>query len=485
MTDTAEMKDSNKTITTGGNAALGATVKGTQIKKNDIIETDITDLTDLGFGVGRVYGRVIFIADTVPGDKVRAKVIKANTSFLIGKVEQILTRSEAYTDGRCDKGCKSCAYRCISYEHEARLKENNIRHLFSTEELSGINVEPIVTSPLELRYRNKAQYPITKAPDGYRVGFYAPKSHRITSIDDCPLTPHLFSQICKELCTYFEQENISVYNEETGEGILRHIYLRRADDDREILVTIVINGETLPRVEKMAYELMSRFPTIVGVLLNINKKNTNVVLGDEFRTVRGRDHIFDTLAGVRLKITAPSFYQVNHDCAELLYAMAKKLAAPTKLDTLLDLYCGAGSIGLSMTADAKELIGVEIVESAIECAKENARANGITNAHFFVGDAAHTEHLLKSAETELEHPICSDIIILDPPRGGCAEELINFVSSLSARRIVYISCNPKTLARDIVKFRALGYDTNSVTPVDMFPMTGHCESIVLMTKVKS
>lgn len=453
-----------------------------KIKKNDIVETEITDLTDLGFGVGRVDGRVIFIADTVPGDKIRAKVIKANTSFLIGKVEQVLTRSQAYTNHRCDKGCKSCAYRCISYEQEAQLKENNVRHLFSSEALSGINVEPIVTSPHEQRYRNKAQYPITKTADGYRVGFYAPKSHRITPIDDCPLTPRSFSDICKELCAYFESEGLSVYNEETGEGLLRHIYLRRAENDSEILVTIVINGDTIPRAEKMADELMSRFPAIVGVLLNINKENTNVVLGDEFRTIRGRDYIFDTLAGVRLKITAPSFYQVNHDCAELLYALAKKLAAPTKLDTLLDLYCGAGSIGLSMAKDAKELFGIEIVESAIGCAKENAQANGITNAHFFVGDAASTEHLLKAAEAELRHPISPDIIILDPPRAGCAEELIQFVSSLSARRIVYISCNPKTLARDIVKFRALGYDTSSVTPVDMFPMTGHVESIVCLNK---
>ncbi len=452
------------------------------IRKNETVTVEITDLTDLGFGVGRVGGRVIFIADTVPGDTVEARIIKVNASYLVGRVERVTVRSESFVTDRCDCGCKSCAYRSISYADEARLKEQSVRHIFSTEALSGIQVCPIIASPRESRYRNKAQYPITKTKDGYAVGFFAPKSHRVTPVEDCPLTPRIFSDICKYLCAFFAEEQFSVYDETTGEGLLRHIYLRRGEVSGEVLVTLVINGNTLPRAEKMAKELCAHFPEIVGVLLNINKENTNVVLGDRFVTLLGRDHIFDTLGGVSLKITAPAFYQVNRECADLLYALARELAAPSADDTLLDLYCGAGSIGLSMAKDVRELIGIEIVESAVECAKENAAANGITNAHFFTGDAASTEHLLDRAQHTLGRSIEPDIIILDPPRAGCDERLLEFVARLDPKRVVYISCNPKTLARDIVRMRALGYDTSSVTPVDMFPMTGHVETIVCLYK---
>ena len=220
----------------------------------------------------------------------------------------------------------------------------------------------------------------------------------------------------------------------------------------------------------------------MGILINTNRENTNVVLGDKYRTLFGRDYIYDTLADVRLKITAPSFYQVNHASAELLYAKAKELAQPTKNDTLLDLFCGAGSIGLSMADSVGELIGIEIVASAVECAKENARDSGIENAHFFTGDATETEQLLANAEAELGRKITPDIVILDPPRAGCDERLVRFVSTLNAKRIVYISCNPKTLARDVVLFRECGYDTNIVYPFDLFPCTGHVESVVCLTR---
>ncbi|MBQ8372569.1 MAG: 23S rRNA (uracil(1939)-C(5))-methyltransferase RlmD [Clostridia bacterium] len=452
------------------------------IKKNDILSVEITDLTDLGFGVGRSGGRVIFVADTVPGDVVEARVIKVNASYLVGRVESVKVRSDAFVANRCECGCKSCAYRSISYADEAKLKEEGVRHLFSTEALAGIKVRPIVTSPKETRYRNKAQYPITKTKDGYAVGFFAPKSHRVTPVEDCPLTPAVFSDICKYLCAYFAEENLSVYNETSGEGLLRHIYLRRGEVSGEILLTLVICGDTLPRVEKMAEKLCTCFPDVVGVLLNVNKENTNVVLGDRYITVFGRDHIYDTLGGVRLKITAPAFYQVNRECADLLYSLARELAAPCADDTLLDLYCGAGSIGLSMAKDVRELVGIEIVESAVECAKENASANGITNAHFFTGDAANTERLLDRAQHSLGRRIEPDIVILDPPRAGCDERLLEFVAKLTPKRVVYISCNPKTLARDVARMRALGYDTDSVTPVDMFPMTGHVESLVCLTR---
>ena len=368
-------------------------------KKNQVVTVEINDLTDLGFGVGRVDGAVVFVSDTVPGDVCEVKIIKVNKTYLVGRAEKYIKLSDKRVTDRCsERACKSCAYKNISYACEASFKEDGVRRLFSTSALEGITTSPITVSPSATRYRNKAQYPIALVNGEYKVGFFAPKSHRVTPISDCPLTPTVFSDICAEICAYFKECNVSVYDEESGNGLLRHIYLRQGEVSGEILVTIVINGAGLPEEQKLAKRIIEKFPTVVGVLLNVNKENTNVVLGSEYRTLLGRDYIYDTLAGVRLKITAPSFYQVNHASAELLYAKAKELAQPTKNDTLLDLFCGAGSIGLSMADSVGELIGIEIVDSAVECAKENARDSGIDNAHFFTGDATETEKLLANAE---------------------------------------------------------------------------------------
>ena len=452
-------------------------------KKNQTVTVEINDITDLGFGVGRVDGFVIFVGDTVPGDVCEVRIIKVNKSYLVGRAEKYITRSCMRAEDRCpERACKSCAYKNISYGHESKLKEDGVRRLFSAAALEGISTAPITPSPAVVRYRNKAQYPITLTDGKHKVGFFAPKSHRVTPITDCPLTPAVFSEITDELCSYFDGNGISVYDEQTGTGLLRHVYLRRGELSGEILVCVVINGRELPNENELVKRICERFPEVVGILLNINRKNTNVVLGDEYRTLFGRDHIYDTLSGVSLKITAPSFYQVNHGSAELLYAKAKELASPEKSDTLLDLFCGAGSIGLSMADSVGELIGIEIVDSAVECARENARGCGIKNAHFFTGDAAETEHLLANAEASLGRKITPDVIVLDPPRAGCDERLIRFISTLNAKRIVYISCNPTTLARDVVLFRRLGYDTDTVYPFDLFPMTGHVESVVCLTR---
>ena len=454
-------------------------------KKNQTVEVEINDITDLGFGVGRVDGAVIFVSDTVPGDVIEAKIIKVNNTYLVGRAEKYIKKSTRRVTDRCtERACKSCAYKNISYTDEATLKEEGVRRLFSSSALAGISTAPVTVSPNMARYRNKAQYPITVVDGEYRVGFFAPKSHRVTPVDDCPLTPRIFSEICREACEFFKENQISVYDEQSGQGLLRHLYLRQGEISGEVLLTVVINGETIKCEEKLVKRITEKFPTVVGILINTNRENTNVVLGDKYRTLFGRDYIYDTLADVRLKITAPSFYQVNHASAELLYAKAKELAQPTKNDTLLDLFCGAGSIGLSMADSVGELIGIEIVASAVECAKKNARDSGIENAHFFTGDATETEQLLANAEAELGRKITPDIVILDPPRAGCDERLVRFVSTLNAKRIVYISCNPKTLARDVVLFRECGYDTNIVYPFDLFPCTGHVESVVCLERRK-
>ena len=454
-----------------------------KLKKNQILDVDIIDITNLGFGVAKVDGEVIFISDTVPGDKATVKIIKVAQSYAIGKVEKLASLSEKRAE-RCDiRLCKACAYKCLSYNHEAEIKAEAVRQIFKKAGLAEVEIGEIITSPETVGYRNKAQYPVSRDKDGkYLMGFYAPKSHRVTDAVDCPLAPDVFADILREVRDFLESHNISTYDEESGDGLVRHIYLRRGEVSGEVLLTIVINGTSLPHSEELVARMTERFPEIVGILINENKKNTNIILGEVYHTIFGRDYIFDTLAGVELKITAPSFYQVNHDCAELLYAKARELAELREGDLLLDLYCGAGSIGLSMAKDCREVIGIEIVESAVECARFNAENNGIKNASFYTGDAKDTERLLIPAEEARGEKILPDVVIFDPPRGGSDEVLLRHVASLNPRKIVYISCNPATLARDMVVLKEVGYIGDVVTPVDMFPGTGHVESVVCLTR---
>ena len=454
-----------------------------KLKKNQVLDVDIIDITNLGFGVAKVDGEVIFISDTVPGDKATVKIIKVAQSYAIGKVEKLTSLSKNRAD-RCPiRLCKACAYKCLSYAHEAELKAEAVRQIFKKANLPEVEIGEIITSPETVGYRNKAQYPVSRDKDGkYLMGFYAPKSHRVCDAVDCPLAPDVFADILREVRDFLESHNISTYDEESGEGLVRHIYLRRGEVSGEVLLTIVINGTSLPHSEELVARMTERFPEIVGILINENKKNTNIILGEVYHTIFGRDYIFDTLAGVELKITAPSFYQVNHDCAELLYAKARELAELRPDDLLLDLYCGAGSIGLSMAKDCREVIGIEIVDSAVECARFNAENNGIKNASFYTGDAKDTEKLLIPAEEARGEKILPDVVIFDPPRAGSDEALLRHVASLDPRRIVYISCNPATLARDMVVLKELGYTGGVVYPVDMFPATGHVESVVALTR---
>ena len=455
-----------------------------KLKKNDVIMTEIIDITNLGFGVAKVDGAVIFVSDTVPGDIAKIKIIKLGSSYSVGRLEELITPSDKRVEGRCHNAlCRSCAYKKLSYDHEKALKEESVRQIFKKSGLSDVEIMPLVGSPTECGYRNKAQFPVSRDKNGeYIIGFYAPKSHRVTEAADCPLAPSVFSEIIEDLRGFFKKHNISVYDEQSGEGLIRHIYLRRGEVSGEVLLTLVVNGNSLPHSDELVVDLSEKFPALVGILLNTNRENTNIILGEKFITLWGRDYIFDTLGGVVLKITAPSFYQVNHSAAELLYAKAKELAAPTKDDLLLDLYCGAGSIGLSMADEAGEVIGIEIVESAVQCATFNAEINHIFNASFYAGDASDTKKILEPAERIRGEKIKPDIVIFDPPRGGTTEELIEHISSLSPRKIVYISCNPATLARDMVIFKKYGYCGEKVTPYDLFPMTGHVESVVCLTK---
>ncbi len=458
------------------------------MKKNDIIELDITDLNNLGCGVGKTSdGIVVFVKGAVTKDRVRAKIIKVTGSFLVGKLEEILE----YSVHRADKSglrkeeckaplsCGGCIYRNIKYEYELELKREYVKNALRKAGLFDIETEETAHTGKTACYRNKGQYPVRELHGRVRAGFFASKTHDLIPCEDCMLQPEIFGEIVRYITDFAEKNKIKAYQEESGKGILRHIYLRIAEKTGEIMVCLVINSDKMKASETFADEIMKRFPSVVSVMLNINKENTNVILGDKFICIGGRDHIIDELCGLKFKISAGSFYQVNRDGAELLYSLAKERAGLTGKETVADLYCGAGTIGLSMAKDAGRIVGIEIVEEAAECAKENARINGIDNAYFFCGDASDTRGLLANAYDSIGD-FRPDVAVIDPPRKGTTRELIDYLSSLEIEKIVYVSCNPDTLARDLAYFAEKGYKIGKVTPVDMFPGTGHVESVCLL-----
>ncbi len=454
------------------------------LKKNDIVELNIDGMTNLGFGVGHIDGMAVFIASGVTGDRVLAKIIKLSSSYAVGRIEKILEYSLSRCEGRCHiKECTACAYKSISYQAELQIKKSDIEAFFRKAGLPHIEILDPIASPKLSEYRNKAQYPISVSKNGeYTVGFYAPKTHRVKEARECPLTPPVFADIINTLVEFFKKHKLSTYCEETGKGLLRHIYLRQAELSREIMLTLVINGTAIPDVEELASKLKERHKSIRSFVLNENTSKTNVILGKKSTVIYGDGKISDTLCGVRLMLTHDSFYQVNHSAAELLYAKARELASPQSDDTVLDLYCGVGSIGLSMADTAGKIIGIEIVDAAVQMAKTNAEINGFTSSEFHTGDATNAKKLLENAERERGEKIKPDIVILDPPRGGSSEELIEFVTELSPRKAIYISCNPATLARDVKIFEKFGYYTDKIQPVDLFPATGHCEAVCALYK---
>ena len=454
------------------------------MKKNDTVILDITDINNFGHGVGRHEGVVVFVAGAVSGDKARVKIIKANKSWCVGKLEEIIVSSPYRTTERfCEApdSCGGCAYRNVTYEHELDRKREYVRNAFRKCGIPDADVRDVLTAGNVKGYRNKAQYPVKVENGKMRAGFYAAKTHNIVPCHTCALQPEIFSEIVDFVCDFADKNGITAYDEITGKGLLRHIYLRRGDKTGEIMVCLVINGKNVPNETQFAKEIAERFPDVKSVLLNFNTQNTNVVLGDKYRTVGGRDCIEDILCDVRFRISAGSFYQVNRDGAELLYGIAADFAEPEG-KSVIDLYCGTGTIGLSMAKRAKRVVGIEIVEEAVECANANAKLNGIENAEFYCGDASDTEGLLESVERKSGKKINADVVIMDPPRKGSTPELIEYLSRRGVTRVVYVSCDPDTLARDCAEFLKHGYKMSEVIPVNMFPRTGHVENVVCLEK---
>ena len=457
------------------------------LKKNDLVELNIEDINNLGAGVSRLEdGRVVFIRGAVTGDRIKAKIIKVNSNFAVARLEEIIEKSP-FRDVACfcnaSESCGGCVYRHITYEHEKEIKKNYVKHAFIKAGLPCVEINDVHSTNEIKGYRNKAQYPFAMTKQGVVAGFYATKTHNVVPAFDCALQPKIFGDILRFVCDFANEKKLTVYNEETGRGLLRHLYLRYGKNTGEIMLCLVLNGEKMPCEREFTDRICEEYPFVKSVQINVNVKNTNVVLGDQYRTLYGERYIEDVLCGVRFRITPESFYQVNHDGAEILYRLAKDKAIEgfDKKISLVDMYCGTGTIGLSMADSVSELVGVEIVEGAVECAKENARLNGFENAKFYAGDAKDIESLFASVEAQ-HGALSPDVVVLDPPRKGCTPEVIEFLAKRNINRIVYVSCDADTLARDCKMFEALGYSIGAVDPVDMFPRTGHIENVVLIEK---
>ncbi|MBQ9805173.1 MAG: 23S rRNA (uracil(1939)-C(5))-methyltransferase RlmD [Clostridia bacterium] len=460
------------------------------MRKNEIVRLTIEEINNLGCGVGHIGGNerergiVVFVRDAVTGDELDVRIIKVNKSYLVGKIEKIIVPSSLRCVPDCNaQGCGGCVYRHVDYAHELDLKRDYVVSAFRKAGLPDVEVETVRHTDKLTGYRNKAQYPVCNGKNGIEAGFFATASHRIVPATDCKLQPPIFGEIVSFICDFCTRHKINAYEETTGKGLLRHIYLRMGAETGEVMVCLVINAEGFPREGELAEALCAKFDAVKSVMLNVNRKNTNVVLGKDYRLLAGREWIEDRLCGHTFRISAGAFYQVNHDACELLYGIAKERAALTGKETLLDLYCGIGTIGLSMADSAGEVIGIEIVDEAVERAGENAKRNGIEHASFYCGDASDAKKLLENAERKrgtLDPK--NTVVVFDPPRKGSTSELINYISDRGFNRVVYVSCNPDTLARDCVIFEKLGYEIGVVTPVDMFPRTGHVESVVCLTR---
>ncbi len=448
-----------------------------QLQKNQLYTVTVTGYTAEGLGVARLDGQVIFVHGGVRGETSVIRVLKVlkNTSF--GRVEEILNPSSARREPDCPHypACGGCDFRHISYEEELEAKRVRVEDALRRVGGADLSVEEILGSEAVDGYRNKAQFPVS--PAGL-AGFYRARSHQVIPVSGCRLQTPQANSIARAVEKYMREFHVPVYDETVRRGLLRHIYVR-TNRWGQALACLTVNGQALPNEEDLVKYIRRACLETVGVVLNINNRDTNVVLGEAYRTIWGEDILTDELCGLTFRLSVPSFYQVNRAQAERLYEKAIEFAGLTGKEIVLDLYCGAGTITLAMARRARRVIGGEIVPSAIENARENARINGIDNAEFFCGDAGEVAKSL--AENRL-HP---DVIVVDPPRKGLGEDIFPAVAALGPERVVYVSCDPGTLARDVKRFAGIGYGAVKAAAVDLFPRTRHVETVVMLQRGNS
>ena len=484
---------------------------GMEFKKNDMVTVTIEDIGNDGEGIGKAEGYTLFVKDAVIGDVVEARITKCKRNYGYARVEKVVTPSPFRVEPKCSfhRQCGGCQIQAVSYERQLIYKQDKIRNGllriggFTAEQIDAV-MEPIVGMDEPWHYRNKAQYPVGYDREGNLItGFYAGRTHDIIANTDCALGVTENKLILEAVLSYMRENQVSAYRENTGEGLVRHVLIRTGFCSGEIMVCLVINGKKLPAEERLVErltglvfaeiegmgtvgakqqdveEMYDRIPDkkIVSISVSINTEKTNVIMGKEIRVLWGSERIQDTLCGLTFSISPLSFYQVNPRQTEKLYGLALEYAALTGDETVWDLYCGIGTISLCMAKQAKKVYGVEVVPQAIEDARENARRNQIINVEFYVGKAEEV-----TAQEQMRHP---DVIVVDPPRKGCDEKCLETMLVMQPERIVYVSCDPATLARDLRILCEDGYELKRVRGVDQFGHTGHVETVVILSKFKT
>ena len=445
--------------------------------KNQLYEAEITDYTSEGLGVAHVEGCAVFIPNAIAGEKYTIRIEKVAKTWAAGKIVEILERSPHRVNRECPvaKLCGGCDFWHMDYEEEARLKAERVRNCLNRIGGEQLESVPILAAPTCYGYRNKAQYPVSSKKNKAYAGFFRAGTHQVVENDRCLILPQESDAVKDAVIDYVNQFRVTAYDEESHKGLLRHIYVRRGTVSKQVLVCLVINGRKIPREEELIARL-KKIPGFTTLVLSVNTKQGNAVLGDEFITLYGPGYIEDTLCGLTFRLSPRSFYQVNHDQAERLYNAAISQAEITKNDTVLDLYCGVGTITLAMAGAAGKVIGVEVIPQAVEDAKDNAKRNGIENAEFFCGDAGQAALALEA------QGIKADVVVVDPPRKGLNADTIEALHRFAPRRIVYVSCDPATLARDVALLKERGYTLKNAQAADLFPRCSHVESIVCLSK---
>lgn len=448
------------------------------VEKNKDYIIDITGMGSEGEGIGKVEGFTVFIQGALINEKVKARIIKLSKSYAVGKLLEVITPSQDRREPLCSiyKRCGGCQLQHMSYEGQLDFKRSRVKD--ALERIGGlkdIEVNPVLGMENPLRYRNKVQLPVGGTDKPY-IGFYSPRSHDIIDMDKCYIQNEAADRVVKHTREWMEKCRIRPYDEATHSGLVRHIMVRQAYRTGEIMVVLVTNGREIPYVDEYIEALRKNINNLTGVLQNINTDKTNVILGKENIVLWGREIITDYIGRFKFNISPHSFFQVNPVQTEVLYNKALEFAGLTGNETVFDAYCGTGTISLFLADKAKKVYGVEIIPQAIENAKENARVNNITNVEFITGEAE------KVIPELIEKGIRADVVVVDPPRKGCDESLLHAIGKMEPDRIVYVSCDPGTLARDLAILTKLGYEVIEVQPVDMFPETAHVETIVLMSR---
>ena len=451
--------------------------------ENEIIEKNkeyIVDIIDNGYegeGIAKINDFTVFVPTAIKGEKCKILIVKVHTTYAYGKILEIIERSEKRVEPDCStyKRCGGCNLRHIEYQYTLKMKQQTVQNLISKSTKTPIRVNETIGMVQPYYYRNKLQYPVGLDKNKEIVmGVFAKRTHEIIPVSKCMIQNEKAEEIAKYIFELVKQYNIPPYNEENQTGKIRHIVIKIGIRTNEVMCVVVTNEKKIEREDELVNNIINKFPEVKTVIKNINNKNTNVILGNKNIILFGDGYIYDELLGFKFKISPMSFYQVNPIQTETLYATAIKGAELNGDETIFDLYCGIGTIGICASKKIKKLYGIETIPQAIEDAKKNAKENGIENAEFFVGDVEKT-----LPEFISKNKINADVIFIDPPRKGCDKTALDTILEISPKKIVYVSCNPATLARDLKLLREK-YEIGEVTTVDMFPFTGHVECVTVI-----